>query len=61
MPNCRTKRVPPVDELDLTTFAAQTPATTVSKARADELIQLWQKFAEKLDVRLGYAFCEPLF
>ena len=42
------------DEFDVTTFTAYTPAAVVSKACTDELLQVWQSFAEKLDVRLGY-------
>ena len=45
----------------MTTFAAHTPATIVSKAGADELIQVWRKFTEKLDLRPRYALCNTLF
>ena len=45
----------------MTTFAAHTPATTVSKAGADELIQVWRRFTERLDLRPGYALCSSLF
>ena len=42
------------DEFDTTTFAAHTPASNVTKEGADELIQVWHKFAAKLDIQLGY-------
>ena len=42
------------DEFDTTTFAAHTPASNVTKEAADELIQVWHKFAAKLDIQLGY-------